>query len=97
MFVCFECHVKNLPKRDGYLHTVSVADDAKEAGRIDDYKTLMKQAHAELLLTADDYFMHAYPHGFHDEWPNTPVWLPNWGASVGPCESCRKRRPCVHA
>lgn len=34
--------------------------------------------------------------GEHEAWPGERVWLPDYGISVGPCEDCRRERPCVN-
>lgn len=96
-FRCFKCHLNTLPKNKEYLHTLSVAEDAKKDQRWADAAKLLNQAHDQLLHVTADYHLGMYKHGHHDAWPGETVWLPNMGVSVGVCETCGDDRPCVNA
>jgi hypothetical protein len=94
-FVCFECHMANQQDGRQYLAEMMVARDAELDGRTEESIAIRLRASAMIRGSAD-YHIAVKLVGEIGPWPGVQVWLPGPGVSVGPCEDCDSKRPCVN-
>ena len=94
-FTCFECHMADQQDGQKYLQEMAVARDAEMEGRKAEALEIRLRA-ASMMIGSADYHISVYLVGHNEAWPGVQVWLPAYGVSIGECEDCSKRRPCVN-